>query len=224
MNTLVIIPVCNFIELLNTIITFYAVNLNEADIVVVDDGDKLAITPFFIDVKKEIAITVNTRHGYLSQAYLDGMFVAENHFGKKYDLVITNEHDVVPTLKSLYACLEVFNRSLCVENVASVSTIYKWNHNDCYPTHPHWYNGTTLYEDKLCGEVKFVGMQGVPFGFTLWKEKALKLLSPNELPPIWKLDSEFGKFLFNKGYHHLRLTDFFVLHHNKGVKSWKEVN
>lgn len=223
MNTLVIIPVCNFYELLNKIIDFYTINLDEADIIIVDDSNSSALSSFVLNTRRKILMTLNTKHGYLGQAFLDGLFVAETEYNKKYDLVITNEHDVIPNVEALYACLHIFRSVNERKEVASVSTIYKYNNFMCYPSHPNWNKGITIFKDNLCGEVKYVGRQGVPFGFTLWKRIVFDEFDLSKLPPIWKLDSAFGRLLEEKGYHHLRLIDFYVEHYKRGIKSWKTV-
>lgn len=203
MNKLVIIPVYKFHLLVNDIRKFYEENLDEADIIVIDDSAGC------LGLKASIIL---------------GHTQSEIKNNKEYDLIIINEHDVIPNESALYACLEVFTKTIENKDVASVSTIYKHNNKDCYPSHVDWYNGITVMDDHLFGEVKYVGLQGIPFGFSLWKPKALKLIENIKLPDTWKLDSEFGKLLGDKGYHHLRLIDYQVEHYNKGVRSWKKVN
>ena len=223
MNKLVIIPVCNFFDCFNQIIAFYDEHLDEANIVIIDDStDSRMMIIHNITGKYNLITLRNNKKGYLSNAFLQGIEYAEKRFDKQYDLIITNEHDVVPNVETLYACLSAFENKEIMRDIASVSTIYKWKGQDCYPTHPHWYNGWTILNVPGVGECKVIGAQGVPFGFTLWKPQVLKLLNNKTLPPIWKLDSHFGQVVYDKGYHHIRLIDYFVEHYNGGVKSWKK--
>ena len=61
MNKLVIIPVCNFIDVLNKIVNFYIKYLDEADIIIVDDsdGDITINRSFFDNNEKNIRIIKN---------------------------------------------------------------------------------------------------------------------------------------------------------------------
>lgn len=221
MNKLVIIPVCNFFDCIDEIIGLYNDWLEEAHIIVVDDStDGKQFINSRIDDKRILYIR-NHKQGDLRNAFFSGLNFSENFWKIKYDLVITNEHDVIPKLNALYACLSVFENTKLMRDVASVSTIYKWQDKDCYPSHPHWYNGWTISNVPGVGECKVLGAQGIPFGFALWRPEIIKMLNDDSLPLLWKLDSKFGELVYSKGYKHIRLIDYFVEHYNGGIKSWK---
>jgi hypothetical protein len=221
MNKLVIITVCDFFECIYQIVSFYRKELDEADIIIVDDSKRNPL--YLLTHQKELKCTLiqNSNSGDLRNAFISALQIMESVYNKKYDLIITNEHDIIPNVKTLYACLHIFINNFLMRDIASVSTIYKWNDIDCYPTNPDWYNGWTILNTDEVGECKVVGIPGVPFGFSLWKPNIIQLLNNEKLPMLLHLDSEFGKLIYSKGYHHIRLVDYYVEHYKRGVKSWK---
>jgi len=222
MNKLVIIPICDFFDCIYTIVSFYLKNLDEADIIIVTDGVRDNTEWLQGSIQKNCIIIRNSKPGNLRNAIYSAYKYMQK--SRSYDLVITNEHDVIPNEDSLYACLHVFEDKKAMRGMASVSTVYKWNGKDCYPSHPNWYNGWTVLNGYGVGECKIAAAQGIPFGFALWKPEIIDLLNNKDLPLIWKLDSRFGELVYSKGYHHIRLVDYYVEHYKQGVKSWKNIS
>ncbi len=137
-----------------------------------------------------------------------------------HDAVLTAETDAVPTQSAFAAMMNVFQRS-SDPSLASVSSTYRWAGRPCYPTHPHWFSmgthitdGTSQHEET--GRVGLVGSAGVPFIFTLWNPTALAVVSDENLPTFWKLDSQLGRLLHKRGFHHQRLIDRHVEHYGGG--------
>ena len=223
MNKLVVIPA--YQQNVNNIVDFYIKHLDEADIIVFDDYEK--VFKFYRFGECESV------HSYENERQLKGVFsiVYDRFFVSHifYDCVIINEHDVKPNESSLYACLDVFEKMaeapLNEAKLASVSCVYQWNGFHCYPSHTNWWKDKKFIREQLnhVGDVRRIGSQGVPFGFSVWNPEALVFSKMDELPNIWKLDSKAGEFLNQQGYYHLRLLDYKVQHINGGVNSWKKV-
>lgn len=213
MTAKVIIPVYGFTGLLPAIMKFYKDNLEEALVFVVNDDPKMSLSGF----SDENAIISNN----MIRGDLRHTFHHYTEYTETTDIVITNEHDVMPKLDALYAGLTVFEQMRREMKLASVSCMYFWNDVLCYPSHPNWYKDEKIDIGEKFGRAAILGAQGVPFGFTIWDSKALSLIDNTSLPKIWKLDSAFGVLLNGHGYNHIRLIDYNVEHYNKGVNSWK---
>ena len=152
---------------------------------------------------------------------------ALNAINKNHDAILIIESDALPNDTTFENMLEVFKNPFRTP-LASVSPMYAWNNKYCYPTHEHWKtdglnvkNGRLIY--KNIGIVTDVGAPGVPFVFTLWTPESLIQIDYNMSVPIkmYQLDGTFGKYMHDKGYHHLRLIDNSVEHINGGQKSWR---
>jgi hypothetical protein len=102
-------------------------------------------------------------------------------------------------------------------NVASVTPMYKWNGNYCYPTHPHWHKDPIYGTSKEYGNISKV--HAVPFLFSVWEPLVFKYIKNENFRNFIGLDTDFGTFLTNKGYKHLRLKDHSIEHMGGGKKS-----
>ena len=210
MRTLVIVPIYNYFELVNKIVSFYNHSLDEADVLIVNDGK---IIPNLIYDNHDYSYANNPPDFHGDLRYIYSHYYDES----EYDCIIINEHDVLPNEQSLYACMDTFEN--CDQWCASVSCMYNWRGIPCYPGNPNWLLEEP-YIKNHCGVISRVNKMGVPFAFSLWKPHALKLINDNQLPKLWKLDSAFGIILNNAGYYHLRLKDYYVEHAQGGIKSW----
>lgn len=220
MSKLVVIPVCDFIELLPKIIQFYTKHLSEAQIFIVDDCKKENIK-HFQEIWRNIIIHDNqfpqlALKGSLFSAYL------MNQSTFKKDIIIINEHDVIPDEHALYAMLHIFEDAP-VENYASVSCVYRDGEKLCYPSHKNWFKDKPQLHVNGIGRIALVQTQGIPFGFSIWKAELFKDIDLPYLPDIWKLDYLFGKYIWQRfGLYHMRLLDYSVQHYKKGVRSWEK--
>ena len=211
MNKVVIIPVYGFVDYVTPLINFYKDNLEEAKIMIINSKGDGSCKEF-----KDVSIIDNGSKITLKNAIKTGcQFAVDN----QADMVIINEHDVMPSVDALYASLHAF-QEYYYEVYASVSCIYRWDGRPCYPTHPNWFLDQPRWEENGLGRVSAVAGQGVPFGFSLWKTEVIANVDREELPDVWKLDYQFGKMCFEEfGWKHLRLLDYYVEHHKMGVKS-----
>jgi len=221
-NPLVIIP--SYKQSVNNIVDFYLEYLDEALIINFDDFKKQANC--YADGKMTCSYNYqndNELKGVLALAHTE--WIASE---KKYDYIVINEHDVIPNERSLYACIDIFQKMIknpsMQPKLASVSCVYRWNGFHCYPSHTNWWNDKFFIRPEVehVGDVRQIYSQGVPFGFSIWNPEALVFSKMEELPKTWKLDSKSGEFLHAQGFSHLRLLDYSVQHINRGVNSWKK--
>jgi len=216
MTAKVIIPVFHFTKILEKIIAFYREHLDDAIIIIMNDGVEHTLDYLNND---NVIVIDNIIHNDLSWAFL---YADSNGITDSTDVIITNEHDVMPSAEALYAGLEVYLHMRHMMNVASVSFIYQWKGVNCYPTHEAWITKyDSLVDDSAYGTISIVGSQGVPFGCAIWNPDAFKHLSTEGLPTVKSLDSQFGALLYALGYTQLRMLNYTVEHYNGGVKSWR---
>lgn len=231
MKLVCVVPSYNYIEGVYLISKWLNNNLNkvcdEYTVLIYDDGNFKSHLSIYNEISKfkffkVIHSDINT--GDLKKAFSLAVDIA---LAKKYDAILTIEHDCIPKLDTLIAMINVYKnfeiRSKL--NISSVSAMYKWNNTYCYPVADHWFkdgdneeNGT--FNLDSVGLVRRVGRPGVPFLFTLWNPSILALIKNESFPKMLRLDSEFGKFLFEKGYYSLRLLDYYTEHEQGGKKSW----
>lgn len=102
--------------------------------------------------------------------------------------------------------------------VASVSSMYKWNGNYCYPTHPHWHTDPIYKKTEKYGEITTA--HAVPFLFSVWDSNVFRYIKNKEFRNFIGLDTDFGTFLTEAGYKHLRLKGYYIEHIGGGKKSW----
>lgn len=127
------------------------------------------------------------------------------------------ETDCKPELNTFKAMISVLKNEKH-QNVASVSPMYKWNGNYCYPTHQHWFKDPVYTIDESYGEITHV--HAVPFLFSVWEPLAFKYMKNGNFRNFIGLDTDFGTFLTKNGYKHLRLKGHHIEHVGGGKKSW----
>lgn len=216
MRIKVIVPVFGFTEALSDIIEFYLKCLPSAKVIIVNTGERGSLELY----KRYPVHIYDSRYG----SSLKGAWMYHCDDEEAYDLVITNEHDVVPSPSALKAAIEAY-RLYCTEfDVASVSCVYACDGEVCYPTNPAWFIGEKLLDFPHIGSVGKVGKEGVPFGFGVWAADVFDLIATEGLPPTVYLDSRFGALLHSLGYVCLRLLEHRVEHRHRGVKSWRWPN
>ena len=132
------------------------------------------------------------------------------------DVVHIMESDSVPSSGALEKMIDVYLKE---EKAGSISPMYNWEGKSCYPTHNHWFTDKIYKEDPINGTIRTPGGAGVPFLFSLWRPQLLQYINMKEFKPLVHLDRDFGGFVFKKGWHHLRLSDVWVGHYNKGKNS-----
>lgn len=152
---------------------------------------------------------------------------SQNAITKNHDAVLIIEADAIPDSEAFEKMLEVYLHPF-KKPLASVSPMYTWNKQHCYPTNTHWLtDGLNIPGGRAkcrgAGTVADVGEPGVPFVFSLWNPEALDMIH-NGLPTIVSLDQQLGKLLHEKGYHHLRVLEASIEHVDGGKRSWKNKN
>ena len=136
----------------------------------------------------------------------------------KPSIISVWETDSNPTLSTFNKMIEVFLNEKS-NGIASVSPMYKWNGNYCYPTHNHWLSDPIYKITESHGKLTCV--HAVPFLFSVWEPLVFKYIKNNDFRNFIGLDTDFGTFLSKKGYKHIRLRDYYVEHVGGGKKSWK---
>ena len=101
--------------------------------------------------------------------------------------------------------------------IASVSPMYTWKGNYCYPTHSHWHTDPIYKTEIEYGQITKV--HAVPFLFSVWEPLVFKYIKSGDFRNFIGLDTDFGTFLTNKGYKHLRLKNSNIEHVGGGKKS-----
>lgn len=216
MSKIVVIPEFNFQDLIYQIVEFYRKHLDEAIILITTN--RLKEVGALNDFSKNVFV-VYSQPG-LKNAYKTAYKFNALNYNK--DIMIINEHDVIPNVNALYSCLHIFENPP-IDDVASVSCNYSFNGEYCYPSSPNWFKDKPIISRPDVGKIARIGNQGVPFGFSIWKAKLFENIGDPIFPDTWKLDYHFGSYVHNElGMWHLRLLDYSVEHFNGGVKSWKK--
>ena len=231
MKITVIIPAYNYLEGVRHLVDWYTKTLpkhvSDYQIIVYNDcSDEKHITDFNEISKTQKVIIIHgkpSNHGNLQIPYA---VAAHSALSNSHDAVLISETDALPTEDTFSKMLQVFQNPY-KKPLASVSAMYTWQGNFCYPTHKHWFqdgdqmkhDGKHTYLNGI-GIVRCVGQPGVPFLFSLWKPEILKYVKSNSFRKMVGLDSDFGKFCHENGYVHLRLTQCSIEHTNGGRKSW----
>jgi len=122
------------------------------------------------------------------------------------------ETDTVPNLNTFSAMLNLYIEERLT--IASVSPMYKWLGEYCYPTHRHWYTDPMYRNHPSYGKITKV--HAVPFLFSLWTPESMQYINRDGLRPFLHFDSDFGKVLTDAGKFHLRMKEYHVDHYNSG--------
>ena len=217
LTKLVVIPVCNFWDLIPSIITFYRRHLDEAKILIVNDCRRKSVD---VSMWKNVEVVKSSYNKGLKGSLQTAYDYDIANVGS--DVMIINEHDVIVNEITLYASLHLFENPV-FSDFASVSPVYMHDKKMCYPSHPNWYKDKPQVSRADIGRIAKVMSQGVPFGFSLWRPNVFKDVVSKKFPNTWKLDYKFGKYVYEElGLCHMRMLDYYVEHFNEGVNSWKK--
>lgn len=216
-----IIPAYNFVEgvkrISNWIAHEYHFLASEYRVALVDDHSD----PYQSEEMKKIGrldnFTVLTSKGErsLRKAILTGYDCITEDWVP--DVVNIIETDALPETATLQAMLRVYREAR--GRVGSVSPIYTWGGNNCYPTNKHWFSDAPAKEMFSSGTVREPGECGVPFLFSIWNPDTFELMRDDSLPDLARLDSEFGKKVHRAGFRHLRVTNYTIEHWKGGRQS-----
>lgn len=125
------------------------------------------------------------------------------------------ETDLEPNIKLLESMRDVL-LSEQENGCCSVSPMYKWKDKFCYPTHKHWHTDP-VYKKTNHGTLTKV--HAVPFLCSFWSPTVFAQINNEKFREFYHLDSDFGKYLTERGYLHLRLRDASAVHTNGGKQS-----
>jgi len=133
-------------------------------------------------------------------------------------VVHITETDGVPNLKTFKHLLHIYFEE---ENnqVGSVTPMYTWQGRKCYPTHNHWSTDEIYKKHPKYGIIRKVGGCGVPLLYSMWKPFLMQSIDQPKFPPFISLDSNFGRYVFELGLKHLRVTGVSIEHFGGGKKS-----
>lgn len=226
MQIITIIPVHNYIEGVRRILAWYRVNVpNIVDsykIIIVNDNSDSKYDKDFKAFSKipnlEVINSPKKQKGNLQWSLSQA-----NDYDA--DLINVIESDAVPCTSSFVKMIEAYKNIIIKHpKTASVSPMYTWKGDYCYPTHSHWHtdglntpNGRFVIKDV--GKVARVGGAGVPFLFSIWNPTAFKLVNTQGFRTLVNLDSDFGNYVYKKGFEHFRLLECNIEHYEKGKKS-----
>lgn len=215
-----IIPTYNFLEgvkrISHWISNEYHFLAAEQKIVIVNDGSDSKYAKDFNRLSKLENFTVISSQGSqsLKHSLLTGYDAIKDW---NPDIINVIETDALPQTATLQAMIRVYREAK--GNIGSVSPVYTWNGQNCYPTHKHWFSDSPARENFSTGPVRDVGVCGVPFLFSIWKPELFELMRDENLPHLAHLDSEFGKKVHDAGYRHLRVTNYTIEHWMRGRQS-----
>lgn len=215
-----IIPTYNFLagvkRIAHWISSEYHFLASDHRVVVVDDGSDPHYVREFNRLSKLENFTVLPSRGTrsLKDAILTGYDYVKDWEPEVIHII---ETDALPQTATLQAMLRVYREAR--GKVGSVSPIYTWKGNNCYPTHKHWFSDPPARENFSTGSVREPGECGVPFLFSVWKPELFELMRDDSLPHLASLDSEFGKKIHQAGYRHLRVTNYTIEHWMGGKNS-----
>ena len=167
--------------------------------------------------KKLLRISNSKHFSYIHQSLPENLKENLNlGFSSNMDfnptIVAIWETDAVPSVTTFTSMIDLFIEERL--NIASVSPMYKWHGQFCYPTHRHWHTDPIYRNHPKHGSITKV--HAVPFLFSLWTPKSMQYINHGSLRPFVHLDSDFGKMLSDTGKLHLRMKEYHVGHWNGG--------
>lgn len=136
----------------------------------------------------------------------------------KYDVVQISETDAVPHRRELLKMLSLYFEEES-KQVGSVTPMYTWNREFCYPTHKHWHSDPLYKKHSNLGMITNVGECGVPFLYSLWRPSLLGYINKASFKTLIHLDRDFGNHVHHLGFKHLRMKDVSIDHFGGGRKS-----
>lgn len=214
-----IIPTYNFLEGVKRISHWisreYHFSASEYKIIIVDDNSDPVYISDFNRLSKLENFYILPSIGFRS---LRHSILTGYEYIKDWspNLIHIIETDAIPSTVTFQAMLKVYKEA---DNVGSVTPIYTWKGENCYPTNKHWFCDNLTRENFSTGIVREPGLCGVPFLFSIWNPILFELMKDDSLPTLACLDSEFGKKVYNAGYRHLRIINYTIEHWMKGRQS-----
>ena len=159
-------------------------------------------------------------HSSVRGSLKDALSTGWKHRDKNFkpDVVHISETDAVPHKRNFLKMLSLFFEEED-KQVGSVTPMYTWNNDFCYPTHAHWHTDKLYKKHPHFGHITNVGECGVPFLYSLWKPSLLEYINKNTFKPFIHLDRDFGNHIHHLGYKHLRMKDVSIDHFGGGRKS-----
>jgi len=215
-----IIPTYNFLQgvkrISHWISTEYHFFTSEYKILVVDDNSDLSNSKDFERLSKLENFEVIKSRG--KRSLKDAILTGYDHVKDwNPDLINIIETDAIPQTNTMQALIRTYIEG--GDRVGSVSPMYKWENEYCYPTHKNWLLEPKTPEIFSCGDVREVGASGVPFLFSVWRPELFELMKDESLPNLRSLDSEFGLKVHQAGYRHLRTLGVSIEHWKRGMQS-----
>jgi len=156
--------------------------------------------------------------GSLKDALWTGWSTRDKTF--KPDVVHITETDAVPSLKGFKQMLKLYFEEES-NPIGSITPMYTWGGNFCYPTHAHWHTDKLYKKHRHFGEITDVGKCGVPFLYSFWRPSLLEYINRPSFKPLVHLDRDFGNHIHHLGYKHLRMKKVHIDHFGGGRKSRK---
>jgi hypothetical protein len=215
-----IIPTYNFLQgvkrISHWITKEYHFLASEYRVIIVNDGSDPKYNADFNRLGKLENFSIIPSRGKqsLKHALLTGYDAVKDW---RPDIINVIETDALPQTSTLQAMIRVYKEGR--GNVGSVSPIYTWAGQNCYPTHKHWFSDSPAREHFSTGSVREPGLCGVPFLFSIWRPELFELMKDERLPDLASLDSEFGRKVHEAGYRHLRVTNHSIEHWMGGKQS-----
>jgi hypothetical protein len=163
-----------------------------------------------------VSLCNSTVKGSLKDSLWSGWKNRDKNF--KPDVVHITETDAVPNLKAFKHLLHIYFEEKD-NQIGSVSPMYSWQGKQCYPTHNHWNTDSLYKKHPHYGIIRKVGGCGVPFLYSFWKPFLIQSINQPKFPPFIALDTNFGRYVFELGLKHLRVTGVSIEHYGGGKKS-----
>lgn len=220
---LLLIPIHNYIEGVQRLEKFAKDNLSDLfsdwRIVLINNGSDKKSSDILKKISKQ-----------------DNFIYAEQNVPKNLKLNFelgfkAGEHEIVPTIVSIWETdaipnIDIFKAMITVlleernNGAVSVSPMYTWRGQYCYPTHKHWHTDPVYKIHNKFGEI--TKAHAVPFVFSVWDPNSIKRINEKgteNFCEFLQLCRDFGVMLNKEGKKHLRLKRYSIEHQDGGKKS-----
>lgn len=216
MTPYVLLPVHNYLSGAARLLGFVRATLADAPVMVYNDGSDARYAPMWPRFE---AMGCTLRRGRGGDLRLSLLAAAKSAQAGGHEAVLCCETDAIPFVSTLDAMLRLWE--MRTDKVASVSPIYTWQGEPCYPTNPHWLRegrGDCQNIREVDGIGRVANAHAVPFLFSLWRPECLLQIN-GAMPPLVSLDGTLGVHLSDAGWEHWRLLDHAVEHEFGGFQS-----
>lgn len=159
----------------------------------------------YVEQDKPMSLKLNLHLGFLH-----GVKMMPNP-----DIIGVFETDLEPNVETITAMKDLILTEI-KNGCCSVSPMYKWRESYCYPTHKHWHTDP-IYKKNNFGTI--TKAHAIPFLCSFWEPSHFSKINNKSFREFLHLDTDFGNFLTNKGYFHLRLKDMHAVHTGGGKQS-----